>query len=322
MYDDVPSYMKEFLQYMLNIRGRSTNTINEYYYDLRYAFKFLKLYKVDKIKLDKITEDMLNETCISNLDVNFVKSIELGDLYEYLTFMSKEKSDKANTRARKVSALRALFNYLTFKQKILDKNPTVELETPKLSRRLPKYLTLDESVSLLNSIEGKFEKRDYLIITLFLNCGLRLSELININLKDIRDNTLTVIGKGDKERFIHLNGVCLKAYNEYLSERNKLNNIKDKEALFLSERGTRIGKRTVEIMVKKYIVLAGLDPNKYSPHKLRHTAATLMHKYGGVDIRALQQVLGHESISTTEIYTHIDSDEVKNALDSNPLNKL
>jgi len=307
---------------MLNIKNRSTNTVNEYYYDLRYAFKFLKLYKIDKIKLDKITDDMLNEAYIRNLDVNFVKSIELGDLYEYLTFMSKEKSDKANTRARKVSALRALFNYLTFKQKILDKNPTVELETPKLSRRLPKYLTLDESVSLLNSIEGKFEKRDYCIITLFLNCGLRLSELININLKDIRDNTLTVIGKGDKERFIHLNDVCLKAYNEYLIERNKLNNIKDKEALFLSERGTRIGRRTVEMMVKKYIMLAGLDPNKYSPHKLRHTAATLMHKYGGVDIRALQQVLGHESISTTEIYTHIDSDEVKDALDSNPLNKM
>ena len=322
MYDDVPAYIREFLQYMLNIKGRSTNTVNEYYYDLRYAFKFLKLYKIDKIKLDKISNDMLNEANIKVLDVDFVKSIELNDLYDYLTFMSKEKSDKANTRARKVSALRALFNYLTFKQKILDKNPTVELETPKLPKRLPKYLTLDESVSLLNSIGGKFEKRDYLIITLFLNCGLRLSELININLKDIRNNTLTVIGKGNKERFIHLNDVCLKAYNEHIKERNKLNNIKDKEALFISERGTRIGRRTVEMMVKKYIMLSGLDPNKYSPHKLRHTAATLMHKYGGVDIRALQQVLGHESISTTEIYTHIDSDEVKNALDSNPLNKM
>ena len=164
MYDDVPTYIREFLQYMLNIKGRSTNTVNEYYYDLRYAFKFLKLYKIDKIKLEKITEDMLNEANIKALDVAFVRSIELSDLYDYLTFMSKQKSDKANTRARKVSALRALFNYLTFKQKILDKNPTVELETPKLAKRLPKYLTLDESVTLLKSIEGKFEKRDYCII--------------------------------------------------------------------------------------------------------------------------------------------------------------
>lgn len=322
MYDDVPVYIREFLQYMLNIKNRSKNTVNEYYYDLRYAFKFLKLYKCDKIHTDKITEEMLLEANIKDLDVDFVKGIELNDLYEYLTFLSKSKSDKANTRARKVSALRALFNYLTFKQKLLDKNPTVELETPKLPKRLPKYLTLDESVNLLHSIEGKFEKRDYLIITLFLNCGLRLSELININLKDIRGNTLTVIGKGDKERFIHLNDVCIKAYKDYLKERSKLTNIKDKDALFLSERGTRIGRRTVEMMVKKYIMLSGLDPNKYSPHKLRHTAATLMHKYGGVDIRALQQVLGHESISTTEIYTHIDSDEVKDALDNNPLNKM
>lgn len=211
---------------------------------------------------------------------------------------------------------------MTFKQKVLDKNPTVELETPKLPKRLPKYLTLDESVALLHSIEGKFQKRDFCIITLFLNCGLRLSELVNINIKDIRSNTLTVIGKGDKERFVYLNNACMTAYQDYLRERIKLNNIKDRDALFLSERGTRIGRRTVEIMVKKYICLAGLDEKKYSPHKLRHTAATLMHKYGNVDIRALQQILGHESISTTEIYTHIDNDEVKDALNNNPLNNI
>ena len=214
------------------------------------------------------------------------------------------------------------FNYLTFKEKLIDKNLNVELETPKLSKRLPKYLTLDESVSLLQSVDGDFEKRDLCILTFFLNCGLRLSELININFVDIRDNLLTVTGKGDKERTIYLNNACQKALKEYIRERQKLTNIKDKNALFISKRGTRIGRRTVEMMVKKYITMAGLDPRKYSPHKLRHTAATLMHKHGGVDIRSLQQILGHESISTTEIYTHIDSEQVKTALQSNPLNNI
>ena len=210
---------------------------------------------------------------------------------------------------------------MTFKQKVLEKNPTVELETPKLSKRLPKYLTLDESLALLHSIEGKFEKRDTCIITLFLNCGLRLSELVSINMKDIsNDHVLNVVGKGDKERSVYLNNACQKAIKEYIAVRPK--DVKDHEALFISERGTRIGRRTVEMMVKKYITLAGLDPKKYSPHKLRHTAATLMHKYGNVDIRSLQQILGHESISTTEIYTHIDSEQVKEALERNPLNDM
>lgn len=319
MYDDVPEIMREFLQYMISIKNRSINTVNEYYYDLRYAFRFLKLYKNGT---KNINNELIESTGILDIDLNFIRKIELDDLYEYLTFMANERSDKSTTRSRKVSALKTFFNYLTLKRKVLDKNPTAELETPKLSKRLPKYLTLEESVTLLHSISGKFEKRDTCIITFFLNCGLRLSELININFKDIRNNILTVVGKGDKERSVYLNDACVKAYNEYLSERDKYTNIKDKNALFVSERGTRIGRRTVEMMVKKYINLAGLDPNKYSPHKLRHTAATLMHKYGGVDIRALQQILGHESISTTEIYTHIDNDEIKDALNSNPLNNI
>ena len=222
----------------------------------------------------------------------------------------------------KFAALKSFFNYLTFKEKLLAKNPTVELETPKLSKKLPRHLTLDESITLLQCVDGEFEKRDLCILTLFLNCGLRLSELVNINMVDIRDNVLTVIGKGDKERSIYLNNVCQKSIEEYIRQRQTLTNIKDKNALFLSKRGTIIGRRTVEMMVKKYILLAGLDPKKYSPHKLRHTAATLMHKHGGVDIRSLQQILGHESISTTEIYTHIDNEDVKTALESNPLNNI
>lgn len=319
MYDDIPNYMKEFLSYMQNIKNRSSNTVREYYYDLRDVFRFLKLYK-SKIKIDNITPELINNTDISDLDLEFLRKIDLTDLYEYLNYISNVRLDKSTTRARKVAALKSFFNFMTFKQKALEKNPTVELETPKLSKRLPKYLTLDESKALLNSIEGKNEKRDTCIITLFLNCGLRLSELVSINMKDMKNNVLTVVGKGDKERSVYLNNACQRAIEEYIAVRPK--DVKDREALFISERGTRIGRRTVEMMVKKYITLAGLDPKKYSPHKLRHTAATLMHKYGNVDIRSLQQILGHESISTTEIYTHIDNEQVKEALESNPLNNI
>ena len=320
MYDDLPNFVKDFLIYMQNIKNRSKSTIREYHYDLRDLFRFLKLYKIDKIKFDNITDELIDNTDIVNLNIDFVKKIELSDLYEYLNYLSNMRSDKPATRARKIAAIKSFFNYVTFKQKILDKNPAVELETPKLGKRLPKYLSLDESVALLHSIDGKNEKRDTCIITLFLNCGLRLSELVAINFKDIKGDVLNVIGKGDKERSIYLNESCRKALKEYIAVRPK--DVKDHDALFISERGTRIGRRTVEMMVKKYITLAGLDPKKYSPHKLRHTAATLMHKYGGVDIRSLQQILGHENVSTTEIYTHVDSEQVKEALEKNPLNNM
>lgn len=320
MYDEIPNFIREFLLYMQNIKNRSQSTIREYHYDLRDSFRFLKLYKIDKIKLNQIDNELIENTDITDLDIKFVKKIELTDLYEYLNYLSNVRLDKPTTRARKIAAIKSFFNFMTFKQKVLEKNPAVELETPKLGKRLPKYLSLDESLALLHSIEGKNEKRDTCIITLFLNCGLRLSELVAINFKDIKDNTLQVIGKGDKERSVYLNDACQKALKEYIAVRPK--DVKDHDALFISERGTRIGKRTVEMMVKKYITMAGLDPKKYSPHKLRHTAATLMHKYGGVDIRSLQQILGHESISTTEIYTHVDSEQVKEALEKNPLNNI
>ena len=322
MFDDIPDFLREFLLYIQKIKNRSQSTIREYHYDLRDVFRYLKLFKIDRVKLSHINDELINQTDITELDVEFVRKIELTDLYEYLNYLTNTRLDKPTTRARKIAAIKSFFNYMTHKQKFLDKNPAVELETPKLGKRLPKYLTLDESVNLLHSIEGKNEKRDTCIITLFLNCGLRLSELVAINFKDIKDddNTLKVIGKGDKERSVYLNESCRKAIKEYIAVRDR--NAKDHEALFISERGTRIGKRTVEMMVKKYITLAGLDPKKYSPHKLRHTAATLMHKYGGVDIRSLQQILGYESVSTTEIYTHVDSEQVKEALEKNPLNNM
>ncbi len=321
MFDDIPELVNDFIDYMIGIKNRSVNTVHEYYYDLRDVFRFLKLYIIDKISFKNLNDELIVQTDIKNLDIAFFKKIQLEDLHSYLNYLTTQRLDKPRTRARKVATLKSFFNYLTLKKKVLEKNPAVELETPKLPKRLPKYLTLEESVTLLNSVDGKFEKRDLCILTLFLNCGLRLSELININMKDIKDNVLTVVGKGNKERSIYLNETCQKALAEYIAIRPK-DNVKDREALFISNRGTRIGKRTVEMLVKKYITLAGLDPKKYSPHKLRHTAATLLHKYGGVDIRSLQEILGHESVSTTEIYTHVDNDEIRNALENNPLNNL
>ena len=311
-YDDVPKLVNEFLEYMEVMRNRSNNTVKEYHYDLRSVFRYLKNYK-SNLPLDNI--DNIN---IIDLDIDFFKSIETQDFYSYLKYLN----DDYKLRTHK--DLKSTYNYLANNRKLLDKNPVVGLETPKLEKRLPKYLTLEESTSLLSSVkfnEQKFGKRDYCILTLFLNCGLRLSELININFKDIKDDRLSIIGKGNKERVVHLNKACLNALNNYIADRKK-DGVKDRDALFISERGTRISRRMVELLVKKYVALAGLDTRKFSPHKLRHTAATLMHKYGNVDIRALQQVLGHETIATTQIYTHIDDEQVKTAIDSNPLNNI
>ena len=323
-YDDVPKLVNEFLEYMEVMRNRSNNTVKEYHYDLRSVFRYLKNYK-SNLPLDNI--DNIN---IIDLDIDFFKSIETQDFYSYLKYLNDDyklrthKDLKFTSRARKIAPIKSFYNYLANNRKLLDKNPVVGLETPKLEKRLPKYLTLEESTSLLSSVkfnEQKFGKRDYCILTLFLNCGLRLSELININFKDIKDDRLSIIGKGNKERVVHLNKACLNALNNYIADRKK-DGVKDRDALFISERGTRISRRMVELLVKKYVALAGLDTRKFSPHKLRHTAATLMHKYGNVDIRALQQVLGHETIATTQIYTHIDDEQVKTAIDSNPLNNI
>jgi integrase/recombinase XerD len=204
---------------------------------------------------------------------------------------------------------------------VIRHNPSIELESPKINSRHPVYLTLEESKQLLSSIDGENKERDYAIITLFLNCGLRLSELISIDINKINNDKLTVIGKGNKERTVYLNSACIDAINNYLKVRPTDDNVKDKNALFLSERKRRISKRAVQYLVKKYIGISNLDTEKYSPHKLRHTAATLMYKYGKVDIRSLQQILGHENISTTQIYTHLDDETLRNAINANPLSE-
>ena len=298
-----PEYLNSFLDYSVTILNKSPNTIKEYNYDLAMFLKFIMVH----FHLTNAKD--FKDINISNLSLDVIKKIELNDIHAFLAYLTTTYHSKAATRARKVSSIRVFFNYLSQKANLIEKNPAQNLETPKIEKRMPKYLTLDDSKKLLTvtSDEERNKERDYAIITLFLNCGLRLSELV-------------VIGKGNKERTIYLNKACLKAINDYLEVRPKIGIKPDSiKALFLSERKERISKRTVQYVVDKELKRAGLDTKKYSTHKLRHTAATLMYQYGNVDIRALQELLGHESISTTEIYTHVANEQVRNAVDVNPL---
>jgi integrase/recombinase XerD len=316
---NVPKRLMEFLNYLTVIKAKSINTIDGYRIDLTMFFRFLKYSKEVRSKTVKF-----DEINIDDIDDSFIKNIVLSDIYAFLSFTENQRNNSAYARARKVAAIRSFFKYLSAKTKILTENPASDLETPKISKRNPVYLTLEESKSLLNSIDAdnKHYKRDLCIITLFLNCGLRLSELCSIDISRIKEDILTIVGKGNKERTVYLNKACLKALLEYMTVRRTIETLEEhKDALFISERKSRINKRTVEKIVKKYIEAAGLDKSKYSPHKLRHTAATLMYKHGKVDIRSLQKILGHENISTTQIYTHVDDDKLRQAVNSNPLNE-
>lgn len=316
---EMPQILRDFLSYMQTIKGKSANTVQVYFYDLRVFFRFIKLNK--NVVSHNVDFDDIQ---IADIDIDLIKKVTLSDLYAFMAFVSNDRDNSSYARARKVSSLKSFFNYLTFKAKLIYTNPATELETPKIIKRLPRYLNVEESKQLLQSIDGQFSERDYAIITIFLNCGLRLSELVGINLNNIKDNninggkSLTVIGKGNKERSVPLNNACVKALEAYMRVR-PADGLKDRNALFISSRKQRISKESVQKIVKKYIRAAGLDPERYSTHKLRHTAATLMYKYGHVDIRALQELLGHESISTTQIYTHLDSNQLRNAVESNPL---
>lgn len=317
IYDtDLPSCLNNFLNYLDTIRGKSVNTIAGYKIDLIMFFRFLKMYKG---YTDKKTE--FNEIKISDINNDFLNSITLPDIYAFISFVENYRNNKSYARARKIATIRSFFKYLHTKEKILKENPAQDLETPKIEKRNPIYLTLNESKNLLSSIDGDNKERDYCIITLFLNCGLRLSELVSIDIPKIKGDILTVVGKGNKERTIYLNPASLDSIKDYLIKRNEFRDkIKeDKDALFISRNMKRINKRTVELIVKKWINMAGIENQKVSPHKLRHTAATLMYKYGNVDIRSLQQILGHENVSTTQIYTHVDSEKLREAVNLNPL---
>ena len=317
-----PEFINSFLDYSITILNKSPNSIKEYNYDLAMFFKYMKIH------FHLTNESDFTQIDIKDFTLEKVKDIKLDDIHSFIAYLATNLKSKAATRARKISTIRIFFNYLTNKAHILEINPAQTLETPKQDKRIPKYLSLDDSKKLLNitaSEENRNKERDYAIITLFLNCGMRLSELVGINIKDIDFNEckLNVIGKGNKERTIYLNKACINAIDDYLNIRPKEKiQYNSKDALFLSERRERISNRTVQYIVKQELLKAGLDINKYSVHKLRHTAATLMYKYGNVDIRALQELLGHASISTTEIYTHVDNEQVRNAVESNPLSNF
>ena len=310
---NVPEPLSSFLMYIENIQGKSPKTAQSYFYDLRAFYKFLKF------KFGNVSSNIeFDEIKINDVDLSFVKKVDLNLIYEYMNFLNRSKGNSPSSRARKIASLRSYFKYL-YKSGIIEENPTTELETIKLRKRLPSYFTLEDSISLLSQIDGKNAVRDYCIITLFLNCGMRLAELVGINITDIRGDKLTVVGKGNKERTIYLNQACLAALEDYMKIRNaQTATASDKNALFLSSRNNRISRRTVQHIVEINVKKLGLDPHKYTTHKLRHTAATLMYQ-AGVDIRALQEILGHEQLSTTEIYTHLSNEQLQQAVSSNPL---
>ena len=315
---NLPQCVIDFLNYLEIIKGKSNNTIEAYKVDLTMFFRFLKVYK--GLVFDKNLE--FEEIQINDIDNSFIRKIKLTDLYAFLSFTEKQRGNGTHARARKVATLKSFFKFLQGKSKIIDDNPTLELESPKINKRQPVYLTLDESVNLLHSMnkENKNFERDYCIITLFLNCGMRLSELCSIKIDKIKGDILTIIGKGNKERTVYLNAACIRSIYAYLAVREDFKATDDeKKYLLLSSRQKPINKRTVEVLVKKHVRSSGMTNDKYTPHKLRHTAATLMYKHGNVDIRSLQSILGHENIATTQIYTHVDNDTLRDAVNSNPL---
>lgn len=325
-YHDCPNILRDFLSYHETIKGQSPLTISEYYLDLRMFLRFMKL-----MRNDMPIDTDLDSIDIRNIDLKFISEIETSDVFDFLSYLSSDRlvhPESASpdhgigpsSRARKLSAIKSFFKYLTIRTKQLEENPVAELEYPKLRKSLPKYLSMEQSAALLRSVSGQNEKRDYAILMLFLNCGIRRSELVGLNLTDVYEDRIRVVGKGNKERFVYFGTPCRKAIDAYLPERMK-QELTDNRALFGSRNGNRISTDAVHRLVKKALMQAGLDSTQFSAHKLRHTAATMMLS-GGVDVKTVQEVLGHENLNTTQIYTHIENTELKVAAEANPLSKL
>ena len=325
-YNDCPQVLRDFLAYHETIKGQSPRTIQEYYLDLRMFLRFLKL-----MRSDMPIHTRLEDISISDVDIEFLRSVTTSDVFEFLSYLATDRNPnpdapypeygiEASSRARKLSAIKSFYKYLTVRTKQLQENPVVDLEYPKLRKSLPKYLTFEQSKALLQAVSGPNEKRDYAILMIFLNCGIRRSELVGLNLTDVYEDRLRIVGKGNKERFVYFGTSCRKAIDAYLVERNK-RVLTDNRALFGSRDNNRISVTAVHRLVKKALLQAGLDPTQFSAHKLRHTAATMMLS-GGVDVKTVQEVLGHENLNTTQIYTHIESTELKIAAEANPLSKL
>lgn len=308
--------LRDFLNYLLVVKGKSQLTVDEYYKDLRTFFRYIK------VSRGLASEENFSQISITDIDIELISSITLSDAFDFMNYCIDERDNHAATRARKACSLRTFYKYLANKVHLINHNPLEELDTPKIGKTLPKYLTLDESIQLLQAVEGPYRERDYCILTLFLNCGMRLSELCGINISDLRDDhTLRLVGKGNKERIVYLNQACVSSIRIYLQVR-PVDGVKDKNALFLSRMKKRISTRMVEEIVYKYLDKAGLGNRGLSVHKLRHTAATLMYQHGQVDVRVLKDILGHENLGTTEIYTHLSNRQLEDAANANPLHNL
>ena len=325
-YHDCPQILREFLIYHETIKGQSPLTISEYYLDLRMFLRFIKLMRNDM----PINTD-LETINIKDVDLNFIRGIDTSEIFDFLSYLANDRAINpenpapdygisASARARKLSAIKSFYKYLTVRTKQLTENPVADLEYPKLRKSLPKYLTMEQSAALLQAVSGPNEKRDYAILMLFLNCGIRRSELVGLNLTDVYEDRIRVVGKGNKERFVYFGSACRKAIDAYITIRNK-QVLTDNKALFGSRDNNRISVTAVHRLVKKALMQAGLDSTQFSAHKLRHTAATMMLS-GGVDVKTVQEVLGHENLNTTQIYTHIENTELKIAAEANPLSKL
>ena len=321
----LPDFLTEYEQYMRVIKNRAERTVEQYENDL---VLFLCFYKAKREGLST-SPDSHNDVDISTMTVEYLASVKPENVYEFLTYVANERGNKATARARKLTAIKSLFKYLTVTTHRLSNNPAKDIDAPHTRTALPKFLSLEESLDLLQAVRedtaSKTRERDYAILTLFLNCGLRLSELCGINLTDL-DKELTalrVLGKGSKERMVYLNAACSDAIRAYLAVRGQDTQIKDKNALFISSRQhNRISKKTVQWLVKKYLSSAGLGQKHYSTHKLRHTAATLMYRTGKVDVRVLKDILGHEQLNTTQIYTHVSDESMREAMTENPLSGI
>ncbi len=320
---EYPPIFEEFANYKLTVQNRSKLTVEQYLTDLSLFFKFLQCYRRAK----RFTMDEFGAQSLDKVDLEMVRSVQSGEILAFVGWTASEKENKPAARARKLSAIRSFYKYLTGTRRYFEKNPAADIESPRVKQALPKFLTLDESLHLLETIEQDSESknrvRDYCMITLFLNCGMRLSELVGISLSDIDPTlrSLRVVGKGSKERMIYLNEACKSAITEWMKVRTAMSEIKDKNALFVSSRGLRISNQTVQHVVYKYLEKAGLSNRKLSTHKLRHTAATLMYQEGGVDVRVLKEILGHEQLNTTQIYTHVSNAQIEDAMAQNPLAK-
>lgn len=319
-YTDAPELVQQFLNYKISVQNRSKLTVMQYYHDLRTFFRFIVKTKYPA-KFDGVNESEISFAEVSDKDITGITSM---DIYEFLSYAANELDNKGDSRARKLSCLRSFYKYLTVTRNVIEDNPTQKIDSPKRNKKYPKFLSLDQSKQLLSAVDGKNKERDYAIITLFLNCGLRVSELAGINLSDIDSEmtTLYVTGKGSKQRILYLNDACRDALKSYLKVRPGNAKSKDADALFISRNHNRMSVKTVQYMIYQRLKQSDLGNLHMSVHKLRHTAATLMYKYGKTDVRVLKDILGHEEMSTTQIYTHVSDDQQKEAIDSNPLSHL